>query len=51
MAPGCPTSSDNFGALRKGSGVRELQIGAPSLEGVLNLFYISATVILFHLSC
>lgn len=39
MAPGCP-SSDNFRALRKGSGVQELQIWALSLKGALNLFYI-----------
>lgn len=38
MSPHCPIRSDNFGALQKGSGVRELQIQAPSLEGALKPF-------------
>lgn len=51
MAPGCPSSSDNFRALGKGSGVRELQIQVTSLEGALTLLSISATIMLLHLSC
>lgn len=51
MAPGCSTSSDNFRALRKGSGVRELQIWATSLKGALTFLYISTTIMLLHLSC
>lgn len=47
MSPGCSISSENFGALRKGSGVRELQIQAPSLEGALKpfLYFIYHSVI------